>query len=71
MKKKVCKVISVIMCGICICTVVLCAKVLNEPVHGFLDFRDLAMAIYGGVGIIAAIIAFITGKIGWSNKPIE
>ena len=45
MKKMVCKVISVIMCVICIYAIVMCVKVINEPVRGFLDFRDLAFAI--------------------------
>ena len=68
MKKIVCRVISVIMCATCICAIVLCVKVFNEPVRGFLDFRDLAFAIFGGVGIVAAIIAYITGKMGWKSE---
>ena len=68
MKKIVCRVISVIMCAICVCTIVLCVKVINEPVRGFLDFRDIAFVIFGGAGIMAAIIAYITGKIGWKSE---
>lgn len=71
MKKTVCKVISVIMCTICICAIVLCVKVFSEPTHGFIDFSSLAYAVYGGVGIVSAIIAFVTGKIGWKSKPKE
>ena len=56
------------MCVTCIFAVVLCVKVFNEPVRGFLDFRDLAFAIFGGVGIVAAIIAYITGKTGWKSE---
>ena len=56
------------MVAICIFAVVLCVKVINEPVRGFLDFRDLAFAIFGGVGVVSAIIAFITGKIGWEKQ---
>lgn len=68
MKKIVCRAISIIMVAVCIFTVVLCVKVINEPVRGFLDFRDLAFAIFGGVGVASAILAFITGKIGWKKK---
>ena len=68
MKKTICKVISIIMVAICIFAVVLCVKVINEPVRGFLDFRDLALAIFGGVGVVSAIIAFISGKIGWKKQ---
>lgn len=68
MKKNICRVISILMVAICIFAVVLCVKVINEPVRGFLDFRDLAFAIFGGVGVVSAIIAFVTGKIGWAKK---
>ena len=68
MKKTICKVISIIMVAICIFAVVLCVNVINEPVRGFLDFRDLAFAIFGGVGVVSAIIAFITGMIGWKKQ---
>lgn len=68
MKKKVCKVTCVIMCAVCIWAIYLCMKVITEPVSGFVDLRSLALAIYGGVGAVTAIIAFITGKIGWSSK---
>ena len=68
MKKNICRVISILMVAIRIFAIVLCVKVINEPVRGFLDFRDLAFAIFGGVGVVSAIIAFITGKIGWAKK---
>ena len=68
MKKTICKVISIIMVAICIFAFALCVKVFVEPTHGFLDFSTLAYAIYGGVGVISAIIAFITGKIGWKKQ---
>lgn len=71
MKKMVCKVISVIMCVICIYAIVMCVKVINEPVRGFLDFRDLAFAIFGGVGLLSGIVAFFIGKKGWNSKSKE
>ncbi|MBQ3138254.1 MAG: hypothetical protein IJB68_01925 [Ruminococcus sp.] len=71
MKKNICKVISVIMLGICIYAIVLCIKVVDTPVHGFLDFTDLALMIFVGVSIVSAIVAFITGKIGWANKSTK
>ena len=67
MKKIICKVISIVMCIICICAIVLCIRVVDAPVYGLLDFRDIAFAIYGGIGILSAIIAYFTGKNGWKK----
>ena len=67
MKKTICRVLSIIMFAICIVSFALCVRVYFEPVRGFLDMRDLGYAIFGGAGVISAIIAFITGKIGWKK----
>lgn len=68
MKKTICKVVSAIMIVVCAVALGLCIKVSFEPVRGFLDMRSLGYVIFGGVGAISAIIAFITGKIGWAKE---
>lgn len=67
MKRVVCKVVCVIMSVICLFTIYLCVKVITEiPV--FVDLRSVSLVIYGGVGLVTAMIAFVTGKIGWKNN---
>ena len=68
MKKTICRVISVIMLAFCIFAFAMCVKVFTESTQGFVDLRTFAYAIYGGVGVVSAIVAFITGKIGWTKQ---
>ncbi len=65
MKKTICKVISVIMCAVFIYAIIALIRTAFEPVYGFLDFSGFAMAIDIAVGLVAAIIAYFTGKAGW------
>lgn len=65
MKKTICKVISVIMGAVSIYAIVSCIRTAFAPVYGFMDFSGFAMAIDIAVGLVAAIIAYFTGKAGW------
>lgn len=65
MKKTICKVFSVIMCAVFIYAIIALIRTAFEPVYGFLDLSGFAMAIDIAVGIVAAIIAYFTGRISW------
>lgn len=65
MKKTICKVISVIMCAVFIYAIIALIRTAFEPVYGFVDLSGFVMAIDIAVGIVAAIIAYFTGRIGW------
>lgn len=61
-----CKGICIIMCVICLVSIYVCVKAITE-VPVFVDLREPVLAIYGGAGMLAAMISFITGKIGWAH----
>lgn len=54
------------MCVICLVSIYVCVKAITE-VPVFVDLREPVLAIYGGAGMLAAMISFITGKIGWAH----
>ncbi len=65
MKKTICKVISVIMGAVFIYAIAGCIRTAFAPVYGFMDFSSHARAVDISVGLTAAVIAYLTGRIGW------
>lgn len=53
------------MCAVFIYAIIALIRTAFEPVYGFLDLSGFVMAINIAVGIVAAIIAYFTGRIGW------
>ena len=53
------------MCAVFIYAIIALIRTAFEPVYGFVDLSGFVMAIDIAVGIVAAIIAYFTGRIGW------